>query len=106
MSKIVECCVCKTNTTTNTVETDEGTIAVCHECADDAKKNFIFVCVQCGGVFKRDKEEAELRWGGKDESNPIVMGLKKLKDQQVIIGISSCIECPEVAAEEEEIGHA
>ena len=95
-----ECCICKTNETSNTVKTPQGTVAVCHECLDQTKDDFVFVCLECGNVHRRNKAEAMKRWENAGPDNPIVQGLKKLRDEQVVIGVGGCVDCPDVETEE------
>jgi hypothetical protein len=88
------CSVCKDAITTIHADVGRGrVISVCEKCLESAKENFIWICMQCGGVYIRPKS----------------LVLKRLRDPelkrayaaceglQIVQGIDVCVECEPTA---------
>lgn len=105
------CSICKKNQTDikcDLVKSDDGayyneTIHVCKDCLEDSKTNFIFLCVTCRKIYKRDKADTINRLIDSEIENieDLVRGLNKIKDDQIIMGVSSCIVCDREVREDQ-----
>ncbi|RJQ50672.1 MAG: hypothetical protein C4526_11365 [Nitrospiraceae bacterium] len=89
-NRLEKCMICKKEYTSVHAEIMPGVmIYVCEDCAEAARHNFIWLCMNCGQVYLRPKKLAISRMG--DE------GLKKAymmcEEMQIIQGIDVCISC-------------
>ncbi len=83
------CHVCREEMTTIHAEAGGLDLYVCEKCLESAKQNFIWICLHCGSVFIRPKSLVLNRI-----SDPELKRAYRLcEDQQIIQGISRCIEC-------------
>jgi hypothetical protein len=90
--KLEKCSICKRDDayTSTHVEVESGVkIYVCNECLEQAKTNFIWICMSCGTVHMRNKKMVI--------NNLKDQGLKRAyilcEDMQIIQGIDMCISC-------------
>jgi len=86
-----QCIVCKTGWTECSVKIDGVDVAVCHTCLNMSKRNFIFICMGCGAVHIRDKDEMIAR-----ASDEIKRAYATCYDMQLIQGINKCVSCDPV----------
>jgi hypothetical protein len=89
-TKIDQCIVCRQEYTSTHVEALPGmSIHVCEDCIESARYNFIWICLNCGRVYKRPKALMLKRAKG-----PALEQAYALCERRLIIqGIDICIEC-------------
>jgi len=89
-NRIDQCIVCRHEFTSMHVEASPGLIIyVCESCIESAKYNFIWICLNCGKVYMRQKALMINRI--KDPALKQAYAL--CEDRQIIQGIDICIEC-------------
>ena len=96
----VVCCKNKTSIKCEINRTDSGLpyreiIYVCERCLDDSIENFIFICINCRKIHKRDKNKAisKLLKSNSEDDIEFSRGLRIVAREKMIMGISSCISC-------------
>lgn len=84
------CNICKHEYTSVHTEVMAGVkIYVCNDCLEAAKHNFIWICMNCGKVYIRNKKLVLARLKNKELKRAYLM----CADMQIIQGIDMCIEC-------------
>ncbi len=89
-NKLDQCIICRHEFTSLYVEALPGfSIHVCQACIESAKNNFIWICLNCGKVYRRPKSLVMMR-----AKNPALKEACALYEhRQIIQGIDICIEC-------------
>jgi hypothetical protein len=98
-----KCSICgknETNKSCTISNVDNGIsyneiIYICDGCLDIAKENFIFICINCRNNYKRNKKDMVKRLleRGDEYDFALAKGLQVLDKEQVVLGISACIQC-------------
>jgi hypothetical protein len=64
-------------------------IFVCDDCLEAAKYNFIFICMNCGKVYLREKKQ----FLQKIQDRQLLQAYLDCEHMQIIQGVEMCIEC-------------
>jgi hypothetical protein len=84
------CHVCREQMTTISAEVSPGSLVnVCEKCLADAKNHFIWICMNCGNVYKRQKSTVIKRL----TDHQLKQAYRVCEHMQIIQGIERCIEC-------------
>lgn len=91
------CIVCQSNQSEIKCDVEgDLEIYICQDCLDLAQDYFIFVCLECGSVYLRAKEDF-IRILDKHKHDQKYQVLKEAyeacKGEQIIQGLSDCLEC-------------
>lgn len=89
-NKLKKCDICKDEYTSIHTEVAQGmNIYVCNTCLEAAKYNFIWICMNCGKVYLRNKKLVLARM----KNNELRRAYLLCMDMQIIQGIDMCIDC-------------
>jgi Fe2+ or Zn2+ uptake regulation protein len=89
-NKLERCIICRHEYTSTHVEVLPGlSIHVCENCMESAKYNFIWICLNCGKVYRRPKAVVMNRLKDPALKEACVLW----EHRQIIRGIDICIEC-------------
>lgn len=85
-----KCSICKQEYTSISTEVQPGVVIyVCDNCLENAKHNFIWICMSCGKVHMRPKKLVIERIADFELKRAYLI----CEDMQIIQGIDMCIEC-------------
>lgn len=85
-----QCGICKKEYTSMHVEYRPGSIMyVCPQCMEKSKDYFIWICVNCGEVYLKPKEQVLRRMEQSGLENAALLG----EGSQLFLGIDICIAC-------------
>jgi hypothetical protein len=89
-NKLQKCNICKDDYTSIHVEAMPGIkVYVCDNCLEAAKHNFIWICMNCGKVYIRNKQLVLARI----KNNELKRAYLLCMEMQIIQGIDMCIGC-------------
>jgi transposase-like protein len=89
-NKHEKCNICRHEYTSVHTEAMPGIkVYICNSCLEAAKHNFIWLCMDCGQVYIRNKKLVL----AKLKNNELKQAYLLCSDMQIIQGIDMCIEC-------------
>ena len=89
-NKFEICSVCRQDYTSTHVEAAPGIkVYVCDDCLEAARHNFIWICMNCGKVYIRNKKLVL----GRIKDRELKRAYLLCEGLQIIQGIDMCIEC-------------
>jgi hypothetical protein len=85
-----KCNICNNVYTETNVEIEpEVAVFVCDDCIDQARDNFIWICITCGKAYIKPKDLVI----NKVKDHELKKAYMLCQDLQIIQGIDTCIAC-------------